>query len=374
MKANRSLLDLVRGVAALLVLLTHYRTLLMESFGSGSMYPAWKALYFISGFGGDAVMIFFVLSGLLISGTIDTAMKSKQWSWRRYLINRSVRLELVLIPALLFGAGLDYAGLHLSNYPEVYSATTPTAVGAAHTAESLRMGIGLGNALFLQTILCPTFGSNGPLWSLANEFWYYLAYPCAVFCFVAQKRWAKILYGTLFLGMICFVGKEIASLGLVWLTGVLVYFISTKIKQASFKQAMILIGIGTLSAVALLTWKRTSQNFDSNIFYCLLLGALIGLTCLGMVLLPGRIPDVFGRCFKVIAERSYSYYLLHLPFGLWLSANTFGIHRFEPRMQSLPYLIAFLGAFFLYAEIVYRLFEANTGKARKVMYRLFRVQ
>ena len=36
------------------------------------------------------------------------------------------------------------------------------------------------NAFFLQTIVGPTFGSNGPLWSLAYEWWYYVLFPLAL--------------------------------------------------------------------------------------------------------------------------------------------------------------------------------------------------
>lgn len=31
--------------------------------------------------------------------------------------------------------------------------------------------------MFLQTRFTPVFGSNGPLWSLFNEFWYYVLFP-----------------------------------------------------------------------------------------------------------------------------------------------------------------------------------------------------
>jgi len=34
----------------------------------------------------------------------------------------------------------------------------------------------LGNLMQLQTIVVSSFGSNGPLWSLANEWWYYVAF------------------------------------------------------------------------------------------------------------------------------------------------------------------------------------------------------
>lgn len=35
----------------------------------------------------------------------------------------------------------------------------------------------LGNLLFLQTKITQEFGSNGPLWSLFSEFWYYVLVP-----------------------------------------------------------------------------------------------------------------------------------------------------------------------------------------------------
>ena len=44
-------------------------------------------------------------------------------------------------------------------------------------AQALTAPVFLGNAAFLQRILVPELGTNGPLWSLANEFWYYLLFP-----------------------------------------------------------------------------------------------------------------------------------------------------------------------------------------------------
>ncbi len=41
----------------------------------------------------------------------------------------------------------------------------------------------LGNVACLQTIFVPGFGSNGPLWSLANEFWYYFLFPAVLLAF-----------------------------------------------------------------------------------------------------------------------------------------------------------------------------------------------
>jgi len=45
------------------------------------------------------------------------------------------------------------------------------------------------NVFFLQTITVPVYGSNSPLWSLANEFWYYLLFPLLLLA--PQRGWLK---------------------------------------------------------------------------------------------------------------------------------------------------------------------------------------
>ena len=38
----------------------------------------------------------------------------------------------------------------------------------------------LGNLAFLQDFFARPYGSNGPLWSLSYEFWFYLVFPLLV--------------------------------------------------------------------------------------------------------------------------------------------------------------------------------------------------
>ena len=45
------------------------------------------------------------------------------------------------------------------------------------TTQLLAPHILFSNIFFLQGIYTPTFGTDGALWSLANEFWYYLLFP-----------------------------------------------------------------------------------------------------------------------------------------------------------------------------------------------------
>src|SRR5277367_2539751 len=159
-------LDLIRGLAAWAVMWGHLRALFFVDYlqlESPSLLL--KAVYFLTGF--------------LISSAIFSRHASGTWSWRDYAIDRASRLYVVLIPGLLFGLLWDKLGSSIFASTGVYS---NPIVNFGSAIVQTRMGIGtfLGNMFFLQTIVVPTFGSNGPLWSLANEFWYYVLFPVAL--------------------------------------------------------------------------------------------------------------------------------------------------------------------------------------------------
>ena len=122
-KTNASvLLDLTRGISALLVCLEHWRNLLYVDYRSIESHRAFFAIaYVMTDAGHQAVVIFFVLSGYLISRSIFRNMQHEHWSWTQYLTHRLVRLWIVLVPALILGALLDYAGIHLHLAPALYA-------------------------------------------------------------------------------------------------------------------------------------------------------------------------------------------------------------------------------------------------------------
>lgn len=62
---------------------------------------ATSVLYWASGFGHQAVVIFFVLSGALVGGSVLRSVSNGTWSWSDYLIRRLSRLYIVLIAAML---------------------------------------------------------------------------------------------------------------------------------------------------------------------------------------------------------------------------------------------------------------------------------
>ena len=146
-----------------------------------------KTLYFLTGFGHQAVMVFFVLSGFLISSSILRSLSAGTWSWSGYAISRATRLYVVLIPGLLFGLLWDVLGKSLFASTGLY--TQPLgSFGGLVVQDALTAGNFFGTLFFLQTIVCSSFGSNGPLWSIANEFWYYVLFPLGL---LAGYSWLK---------------------------------------------------------------------------------------------------------------------------------------------------------------------------------------
>ena len=97
-------LDLVRGLAALTVLLGHARVGVWVEF---SALPTEQqtllssAFFVVARLGHEAVMIFFVLSGFLVGGKIIERVKAGSFYLADYALDRSTRILLPLIPACI---------------------------------------------------------------------------------------------------------------------------------------------------------------------------------------------------------------------------------------------------------------------------------
>ena len=147
-------LDALRGAAALLVLLDHCKNLFFVDRAAAmrpSAYPHFVSfLYGVASAGPQAVVIFLVLSGYLVGGSVLRATQAERWSWKSYLTQRLVRLWLVLLPALALCACWDAARVGL---------TGSAAYTQSSNFASALAGAGVtwtnfwGNVFFLQTLV-----------------------------------------------------------------------------------------------------------------------------------------------------------------------------------------------------------------------------
>src|SRR5262245_22187219 len=98
--------DLIRGVSALAVCASHLRGVVFQDFSSGGG-AIWQPFYFVTGLGHQSVVVFFVLSGFFVGGSV--LKKGRDFEFEDYATARLTRLWTVLLPALAVTALVDLA-------------------------------------------------------------------------------------------------------------------------------------------------------------------------------------------------------------------------------------------------------------------------
>lgn len=162
--------DAARALAALAVLLAHTRGFVMsDAARQPPLTVLGQAVFGFTALGHQAVIVFLVVSGTMVTRTMLAMHRRDRWSGGEFWTARLVRLWLVLVPCLLLGGLQDRLGLALSDPLQGIYGSPGTS--AAAVADGLGFGALVGNIAFLQGFKVPVFGSNLPLWTLAIEAW-----------------------------------------------------------------------------------------------------------------------------------------------------------------------------------------------------------
>jgi len=358
-KVQYDWLDLIRGMAALAVFTGHLRIICYRDVAPGTLDLLGKIIFFLTGFGHISVIIFFVLSGFLIIKSIHQSVLQGRWDTVNYTESRFYRLWVVLIPCLFLGLLFDKIGLQYWGDSLFYSNKWKYFFDQ-DLANKLSAEIFIGNAFFVQKILVPTLGSNGALWSLANEFWYYVLFPLFYF---AAKASVNVKYRLLFLVMgvslLFFVGYQISINFPIWLMGGLSYIITLKVKDIHLqKKVGLLIALFFfLCAVCLLRLKIHEELFNN---YTVAFLFAIAIPFLINIEMKNHLLQQISTYFSNI---SYTLYLAHLPF-IYLVTS---IIHFQDETWSKNNFWTFASltvATILYSTILWFLFERNTKKIR----------
>lgn len=186
-KTENHLLNSLRLVAALLVVAGHVRTTFFQDYAQEQPGLAKAFIFALTSLGNPAVLVFFTLSGYWVGGGALRGFKRGNFAFGDYLLRRLVRLWIVLIPALFLTLLVDKAGSALFPAADIYARPelyTGVEAPVSHNAAAF-----LRNVAFLQDFIVPAYGYDHPLWSLSYEFWYYIAFPCAILAFLPRQRW-----------------------------------------------------------------------------------------------------------------------------------------------------------------------------------------
>ena len=365
-------LDAIRGIAAVVVFLDHWRALFFADYSQLS-HPgiAMKIFYALTGLGHSAVMVFFILSGFFISSSVFRAWKQGRWSWGWYAEQRLTRLGVVLLPALVLGAGWDLLGTHFFGQTPVYLAAPDYRFMLKQpVAQTDTVQAWLGSLFFLQGIRTPVFGSNGPLWSLSYEFWYYVLFPVGLLA-VSRKSalGAKIAYSAAALLIVVFIGKIIALYFLIWLLGTLLCLCPPSRLAASRAFGIV---SGLLFVVFLLAprFKLMPNGMGSDLLVAVTFAAFLLWLLNAKYAAPGAL---YTKAARALSNISYSLYLIHVPVLFFLNALIIRQgSRWQPSGLHLGEGVLVAGTVFLYTYGIWYFTEARTAQARAAISRLFK--
>ena len=324
------LLDLLRGLAALVVVAEHWRNTLFVDYRQLPRHKAlWTPAYLLTAAGHEAVVIFFVLSGYLIGGSIFRALREDRWSWTSYGLHRLVRLWVVVGPGLLLCAACDSLGLALHRAPLLYA-----GLGSNHMTSDVlatrTWPVFLGNLFFLQGIRVPMFGSDGALWSLADEFWYYVLFPLGLFAVWRGTTLRRLACAAAFALVCWFVKLPVLISFPVWLLGVVL--VHGKAPEVS--------GVGRWTAgvlyVALMFFLARFRGLSGIVSDAVL--AVATLVFLWVLLSAKGRADAGSarvRATRLLARGSFTLYVVHLPVLVLLTSMAEGDTRWVPGTATL---------------------------------------
>lgn len=311
------LLDCLRWTSAVAVVVDHTANTMLVRYSEAPHAYKTPLLFlwtFLAGFGHEAVTVFFILSGFLVGGPLIAQVREKGYvSWTKYFADRLTRIYLVLAPALVFCFLIDRITLRLNPAMAETIASHSTA------------GVFAANLLNLQNFFALTFGTNGPIGTLAMEMWYYVAFPLllAPFCFslTRGRRLALVTTGVALVAVLGMAQPSFVLGFVIWTMGALT--------RVWHKAAVPWAALGMVQfplcvlAVRLGLRKEMSEQagwlFASDV--------LVAVSAYVLLSTFAQLPEKEGsplnwKLHTWIAAFSYSLYAIHRPLLFAISAAT----------------------------------------------------
>lgn len=358
------LISLLRGLAALEVAAAHLRAQVFPGFSTIAHPTIWfQGLAFFTGFAHQAVVIFFLLSGWLVGGSLLNKMGELD-AIRHYAIDRMTRLWIVLIPTFVAIVLFGLAGGTLSPSRFDFSGSN------AYSMASL-----LGNLVGLQKIVVPPFGGNFPLWSLSNETWYYVLFPLLVVLFRTTSMATRLVTLVSVIAIARVLSVDIMVYFLLWLLGA--GFSRIRISTNAAVRLLLLFAFAIVSILFRLKGKNNDLDlaaFGQDLVFSV--SFLLFLVSIQFKLPSrSRLVERSNQIGKFFANFSFTLYVLHIPLIgaiLYFSRPYFDHNRLQQdNLGHLGLYVAMNAAIVLAAYLFYIPFEANTYRLRRQLKKAF---
>ena len=294
-----SLVDGVRGVAALAVLLYHYVHFFMTGPdyrrvpGYLELYPAHDVLQPFYRYGFCAVQVFWLISGFVFAHVYY----GHRGGTRSFFANRLARLYPLHLLTLLVVAALQLAALHRLGYTPIYRNFDWQDFGLQlfMAGDWQRRGMSF----------------NGPFWSVSVEiviytaFWFSrgvvarLGLPLLV-AMVAGCHFADASWGG---------ATRIFSCGFYFFSGSALCLLWRSSWGAGWRLAWLALALAAAGAGAIAQWGWWGWSVFGII-------GLFGALFLGLATVELRAPAWLRRACEWLGENTYGVYLWHFPIQL----------------------------------------------------------
>ena len=300
-----------------------------------------------------------------------------KFSWSNYLPSRLTRLWVVLVPCLFITWAV---GLIIGHYaPGVLAGAN---IDSWHSGPKLgeystSFSTLLANIFFMQTIISPVFGLNSPLWSLANEFWYYLLFPLLLAFVGAIKpsSYLSRIVALIFVMLLSwYLPKDMLYSFLIWMMGVGVYILQSKTKSLSQNTMRILLPIALITfGLVLVCSKSSTWLKEMPIGPDFIIGLTFAFLCLVLSNLsfPEKRWPWVAKSSLYLSEISYSLYLSHFPIVLLIASTVYESHKFTPDILFFTQFIGWSLLLLSFGSGVWWLFESHTPFVRSKVNALF---
>jgi peptidoglycan/LPS O-acetylase OafA/YrhL len=356
-------LNASRWIAAFSVVIFHvYSVSVHRASPPGLLF---HCIHFFCGFGHSAVIVFFVISGFLIGGGAILQRRAHGFNFLDYFVHRFSRIYVVLVPALIAGFVLDRLGIAFFDRSEIYQHPDFFYSNdfGNNLAKHLTLLTFLGNLLSLQTITVSSFGSNGPLWSLANEWWYYVIFGFAMLACRPGPRLTRAIAGGLSVALLLALPSKITFWFIIWGMGAGAAVLD-RYWRAWPSYFGVTIALACLIAVWFAQRREHGELAQLALDSAVAVGYSIALLCAKNRSRPGTLSTVHRR----LASFSYSVYVVHFPAMVLVVAilkDVFSISFARPpSVATLLYIIAIVSIIYGYAWIFAGLTETHTYTVR----------
>ncbi len=361
-------IDCARWIAATLVALHHAHGAFVNQADIMTVphAPPVYVWWFLTAypFAHGAVVVFFVLSGFLVGGSvIERSAGARPWL-RNYLIDRTSRIYVVLLPTIALVFVLDTIGRHIFAGAGVYE--MPFYQGVFEPAWIA------ATLVSLQGIWFPTYGTNVALWSLGMEYWYYIVFallmlPRSSF-YSSGARWGGLALGLVVFCLLALSPSYFMFGAFIWLLGALTRVAPRPLVKS--KWLALLAWIAAVTIIRLVTRGAIIEDHPRKEF----LDAINALLFANVLLtLRFDIGEGFSWCrarfHHIFADFSYTLYATHMTILVFLWAMIASLKGGDWRLEvATPahYAFAFGALVFcmICAWALSRVTEARTGVVR----------